>query len=174
MTEGTLVEIDGRPALVFERRLAHPIERVWRAVSTHDELAAWFVVPMEFTKAGQRFEAMDQPGEVLRYEPPRALEWEWGGERFSFDLEPAEDETRLTFVHVIGDRERGADYASGWHFHLDRLEAHLAARPVPDADPAELLALNDRYAERFGLDREVGRRQIAEHFGAQETGESAG
>ena len=168
MTEGTLEEIDGRPALRFRRRLAHPVERVWRAVSRHDELAAWFVVPMEFTEAGQRFEAMEQSGEVLRFEPPRRLAWEWGGERFSFDLEPDGDGTLLTFVHVFADREHGADYGSGWHFHLDRLTAHLDGQPVPEGDPAELAALNDRYADRFGLDREVGRRAIAEHYGAQE------
>jgi uncharacterized protein YndB with AHSA1/START domain len=168
MTEGTLEEIDGRPALRFERRLAHPIERVWRAVSTQDELAAWFVAPMEFKEAGQRFEAMEQKGEVLRFEPPHALEWEWGGERFSFDLEPDGDGTRLTFTHVFRKRDHGADYASGWHFHFDRLEAHLAGGPVKDGEPAELVALNDRYAERFGLDREVGRRAIAEHYGARE------
>ena len=31
---------------------------------------------------------MGQPGEVLRFEPERALEWEWGGERFRFELSP--------------------------------------------------------------------------------------
>lgn len=31
--------IDGRPALVFERYLAHPVERVWRAVTEPRELA---------------------------------------------------------------------------------------------------------------------------------------
>lgn len=61
MTEGILTEIDGRPALRLTRRLAHPIERVWRAVSTYDELAAWFVGPVDFKEVGQRFEAMEQP-----------------------------------------------------------------------------------------------------------------
>lgn len=166
MNDGTLEEIDGRPALRFQRRLAHPVERVWRAVSEHDELAAWFVAPVEFKGAGRRFEAMGQAGEVLRFEPPHALEWEWGGERFSFELEPDGDGTRLTFVHVFAARDHGADYASGWHAHFDRLDAHLAGRPVPDPEPGRLVELNDRYAERFGLDREVGRRVIAEHFGA--------
>ena len=170
MTEGTLEQVDGRPALRFTRRLAHPVERVWRAVTAYDELAAWFVAPMEFTAAGQRFEAMDQTAEVLRFEAPHVLEWEWGGERFSFDLRPDGDGTLLTFVHVFGDRDHGANYASGWHFHFDRLEAHLAGEPVRDADPARLVTLNDRYAEHFGLDREVGRRAIAEHFGAQHGG----
>jgi uncharacterized protein YndB with AHSA1/START domain len=165
MIEGILTEIDGRPALRFTRRLAHPIERVWRAVSTYDELAAWFVAPVDFKAVGQRFEAMEQAGEVLRLEPPRGLEWEWGGERFSFDLEPDGDSTVLTFVHVFADRDHGADYASGWHFHFDRLAAHLEGRPVPEGEPAQLAALNDRYSARFGLDPEVGRRAIAEYYG---------
>lgn len=33
MTDGTLETIDGRPALRFERTLAHSVERVWRAIS---------------------------------------------------------------------------------------------------------------------------------------------
>lgn len=168
MSEGILETIDGRPALRFTRQLTYPIERVWRAVSAHDELAAWFVAPMEFRHVGQRFEAMAEPGEVLRYEPPRVLEWQWGGEQFSFVLEPTNDGTLLTFVHVFGDRERGADYASGWHFHFDRLEAHLAGKTPAEAEPALLLALNDRYSERFGLDPDVGRRIIADHYGAHD------
>jgi uncharacterized protein YndB with AHSA1/START domain len=169
MTEGTLDQVDGRPALRFTRRLPHSPKRVWRAVTSYDDLAAWFVVPMEFTHAGQRFEAMEESGEVLRYEPPRLLAFEWGGEQLSFALEPDGDGTRLTFVHVFADRDRGADYASGWHFHLGRLDAHLAGTTLPEEDPAELVALNDAYSERFGLDREVGRRVIAQYYGTQET-----
>lgn len=169
MTEGTLDQVDGRPALRFTRRLPHSVERVWRAVTDYDDLAAWFVAPVEFTHVGQRFEAMDESGEVLRYEPPRVLAFEWGGEHFSFDLEPDGDGTRLTFVHVFATRDRGADYASGWHFHLGRLDAHLAGQPLTEADPTELVALNDAYSERFGLDREVGRQVIAQYYGTQET-----
>ena len=167
MTEGILEQVDGRPALRFTRRLDHSVDRVWRAVSTRDELAAWFVVPLDLTRAGQRFEAMDQTGEVLAFEPPRTLEWEWGGERFCFRLEPDGDAaTLLTFVHVFALREHGADYASGWHYHLDCLEAHLDGLPVPEAEPGDLVASNDRYSDMFGLDPEVGRRVIAEHYGA--------
>lgn len=168
MTEGLLEQVDGRPALRFTRRLGHSVERVWRAVSSRDELAVWFVVPLDLTRTGQRFEAMEQTGEVLRLEPPHTLEWEWGGERFCFQLEPDGDGTLLTFVHVFGPREHGADYASGWHHHLGRLRAHLDGHPLPEADPADLVALNDRYSELFGLDPEVGRRVIAEYYGALE------
>jgi hypothetical protein len=119
---------------------------------------------MEFTGAGQRFEAMEQRGEVLRFEPPHVLAFEWGEERFSFDLQADGDGTLLTFVHVFADRDRAANYASGWHFHFERLGAHLEGEPVPEADAGYLVELNDRYAEQLGLDAEVGRRIIAEHF----------
>jgi uncharacterized protein YndB with AHSA1/START domain len=36
--DGTLEAIDGRPALRFERNLAHRIERVWRAIIVPTEL----------------------------------------------------------------------------------------------------------------------------------------
>ncbi|HEX8073920.1 MAG TPA: SRPBCC domain-containing protein [Thermoleophilaceae bacterium] len=39
---GTLETIDGRPALRFERRLPHSVERVWRAITEPEELKAWF------------------------------------------------------------------------------------------------------------------------------------
>jgi uncharacterized protein YndB with AHSA1/START domain len=167
MIEGTLVEIDGRPALRFTRRLNHPVERVWRAVTTHDDLAAWFVAPMEFTGAGQEFDAMEQHGEVRRFEPPHFLEWDWGEERFSFELSADGDGTLLTFVHLFADRERAANFASGWHFHFDRLRAHLDGEPVPEADADRLVELNDRYAEHLGIDADVGRRIIGEHFASR-------
>jgi uncharacterized protein YndB with AHSA1/START domain len=164
--EGKLEEIEGRPALRFTRRLNHPVERVWRAVTTYDDLAAWFVAPMELTGVGQKFEAMEQPGEVLRFEPPRVVEWLWGEERFSFELRTDGHGTLLTFTHVFADRDRAANYASGWHFHFDRLHAHLDGEPVSEADPGRLVELNDRYAEHLGVDAGVGRRIIAEHFAA--------
>ena len=39
---GTYEIVDDRSALSFERRLAHSVERVWRAVSEPGELAHWF------------------------------------------------------------------------------------------------------------------------------------
>lgn len=40
--QGTFETIDGRPALRFERDLAHPVDAVWRAVTDPVELAHWF------------------------------------------------------------------------------------------------------------------------------------
>jgi hypothetical protein len=40
--DGELIEIGERAGVRFERRLSHPPERVWRAITERDELAKWF------------------------------------------------------------------------------------------------------------------------------------
>ncbi len=44
----TLEEVDGRPALRFERVLPHPPERVWTALTDTDEMFAWHPTPASF------------------------------------------------------------------------------------------------------------------------------
>jgi uncharacterized protein YndB with AHSA1/START domain len=160
---GTLETIDDRPALRFERPLAHSPERVWRAISEPDELAHWFVARVDWgPEAGETFDAYGQAGEVTEVDPPRALAWRWGEESFSFEIRPEGEGCVLVFIHVFDDRALGAQHAAGWETYFARLDAHLdgghltveeAHRPV--------LELHDGYAERFGLDPEPGRRQIA-------------
>jgi hypothetical protein len=68
---GTLEMIDGRPALRFERRFAHSVERVWRAITERAELGRWFVVRPEWTPvAGEMFAAMEETGEITEFVPP--------------------------------------------------------------------------------------------------------
>jgi hypothetical protein len=58
MTDGTLETIDGRPALRFDRTLAHSVERVWRAITDPTELQRWFPATADWTPAtGETFEA---------------------------------------------------------------------------------------------------------------------
>ena len=57
MNDGTLVTIDGRPALCFVRVLPHPLERVWRAVSVPAELERWLPAAAKWKPAaGEVFE----------------------------------------------------------------------------------------------------------------------
>jgi uncharacterized protein YndB with AHSA1/START domain len=57
MTDGTLETIDGRPALRFDRTLAHSVERVWRAVTDPKELERWFPTAADWTPAiGETFD----------------------------------------------------------------------------------------------------------------------
>src|SRR3712207_4777271 len=96
---------EGRPTLRLERRLAHPIERVWRAVTDPAELEQWFVAPVPWTPApGETFESFGQSGAITELEPPRVVAWSWGDERFRIELWPDGDGCLLTFTHAFGDR----------------------------------------------------------------------
>ena len=59
---GTLIDVDGRPALHFVRPLPHSPERVWRAVT--EEIDAWFPVSVDWDAV-----------EVIAWTPPREVVW---------------------------------------------------------------------------------------------------
>jgi uncharacterized protein YndB with AHSA1/START domain len=163
MTDGTLETIDGRPALRFERTLAHSVERVWRAVSVPAELERWFPAAADWTPAkGETFEAYGATGEVTEVDAPHRLAWTFGGERYSFELAAHDDGCRLIFTHVFGVRALAAQTAAGWHTYFSRLESHLAGRYLSEEDahkPWE--EIHERYAENFGVDPTPGRRFAA-------------
>ena len=162
----TLEQIDNRPALRVERRLAHPVERVWRAVTEPEELNNWFVAPVEW-QPGQSstFEGMGQTGEITEFEAPRVIAWTWGGEDFRFELSAGDDEgdgCLLVFTHVFADRALGAQHAAGWDAYFSRLDAHLAGGHLSEeAAHAGIGERHEGYAARFGVDPRRGREQIA-------------
>ena len=41
-TYASYATIEDQPRLNFERRLSHPVDRVWRAITEPDELGQWF------------------------------------------------------------------------------------------------------------------------------------
>ncbi|MEU7869932.1 SRPBCC family protein [Dactylosporangium sp. NPDC049140] len=157
MTDPELVETGPRPAVHLERTYDHPIERVWRAVTTPEHLAQWF--PTEATmdlRPGGRIRFGDlgdggSEGEVVAVEPPHRLDFLWGDQRFEFRLEPAGAGTRFTLVHHFDDRAGAASFASGWETCMRALSAVLAgAQPPP---PGRAVARHEELVSRFGLDR---------------------
>jgi uncharacterized protein YndB with AHSA1/START domain len=160
MTDGTLETIDGRPALRFERALAHPVERVWRAISEPAELERWFPAAAEWTpRAGEVFEAYGGTGEVIEVAAPHRLAWTYGGDRFSFELTDQDGGCRLVFLHVFDDRTLAAQTAAGWETYLSRLEPHLAGGYLSETEAHESWGeVHERYAERFGVDPTPGRQ----------------
>ena len=139
---GTFQTINDHPAVRFERRLSHPIDAVWRAVTEPEQLAAWFParVTVDLTPGGRmRFEAGEgsADGEVLELDPPRRFAFTWGGERLRIELEEAGDGCVLRFTHVLSSPEQAARDAAGWHVCLDRLETALGggAAVAPGSEP---------------------------------------
>ena len=144
------VTLEDGPTLRFERRYPHSIDRVWRAITDPDELRHWF-----------------PPGEeldVTESDPPRLLAGTWFGEQLRFELTPDGDGCVLVFTHVFSGRERAARDAAGWDRCFARFEALLGGSPLSEADSlAAWPAVHEGYAERFGVDPELGRKAFADH-----------
>jgi uncharacterized protein YndB with AHSA1/START domain len=146
------VTVEGRPALRIERRLAHPVERVWRAVTEPAELERWFVAPVPWTpELGEVFAAGGESGRVTELEPPRSIAWTWGAERYRFELAPQAEGCLLVFTHVFNpDLGPAWQHAAGWETYFDRLDAHLAGGFLSEEDAhLGIEQLMARYRERF-------------------------
>jgi len=138
---GAYDTIENRPALRFERRLAHPIDVVWRAITESDELEHWFPskIDVDTLRPGAemtfRFEEMpleNQPmtisGRVTEFDPPHLFAFYWGDDHLRFELEPVagdEDACLLRLTVLLDSREKAARDGAGWHVCLDRLVARL-------------------------------------------------
>ena len=135
---GTYEIVDDRSALTFERRLAHSVERVWRAVTEPAELAHWFpsamsghlrpVAALTFEFPDGEMPAME--GEVIEVDPPRRLAFTWGDDVLRIELDPAGDGCLLRFTCLFDDPARASRDAAGWHVCLDTLQRHLGGTPT--------------------------------------------
>src|SRR3954451_20673311 len=167
---GQLIETNGEVGVRFERRLAHPPERVWRAITEPGELAAWFpdTIEGEFAPGAEvrfpKFVEMGLPaiGKVTEFEPPRLLAFSWGPSALRFELEPDGDGCLLTFTDTL-PREESAKNAAGWEVCLDDLETMLAGTQPGKVDPDHWSELHEHYAERFGVEPEVGRQAMKDY-----------
>jgi uncharacterized protein YndB with AHSA1/START domain len=173
--DGELIELDGeRVGVRFERRFDHAPERVWRAITEPEELAAWFpdTIEGQFAPGAEvtfpKFEEMDLPatGEVTEFDPPRLLAFTWGPSVLRFELEADGEGCRLIFTDSL-PREEAAKNAAGWEVCLEHLEASLADKEPAEPPEDHWSELHERYAERFGVDPEVGRRAMREYRSAE-------
>jgi uncharacterized protein YndB with AHSA1/START domain len=161
----TFAQIENRPALRFERRLEHPPDAVWRAITDPEELWHWFPTgvevdlrvggAMKFTfrelKLSEQPTTMD--GEVTDFDPPRVFGFYWGRDHLRFELEPLEGgaATRLRFTVLLDAPDKAARDAAGWHVCLDRLAQQLSGAPTqaPGSGPtSEWRSHYDEYARQ--------------------------
>jgi uncharacterized protein YndB with AHSA1/START domain len=157
---------EGRVVLRFERHLAHPPEKVWRAVTEPSELAHWFPAKIEAIElrpgTPMRFAEMDPDieettGEVLEADPPKVFAFRWDQDLMRFELTPEAGGCRLVFTHALsgsdlwGDEKFAAQHSAGWDACLEMLIARLAG-VSSDADSMdEWFTRNEEYVEAFGL-----------------------
>ena len=150
-TRGDLVEDGNFATLTFVRLYRHAPEHVWNAIATPEGLAEWLMCTHALIEArvGGRIELVSGPagyrstGKILVWEPPRVLEYEWNiapvpemphGESaiFRYELAPAGDSTRLVVTYRRITKQTARGFLPGLHAFLDRLEAQLDGRGLPD------------------------------------------
>jgi uncharacterized protein YndB with AHSA1/START domain len=135
MSLGTLEQqSDDTAPIRFVRRLAHPIDKVWQAITQPDEMLRWwgdgevdlreggsFVVRwLNTLEDGTRAE---MHATITRLEPPRLLETDGDVHGvLRWELEPDGDATVLTFSSTLAlPDEFRTKVLAGWHWHLDAL-----------------------------------------------------
>ena len=155
-------ERDGRSVLRFERALAHPRERVWRALTERGELEAWHPTPFVFEGDELRFQpAPGAPemgtGRLLALEEPALLAYTWGEDELRWTLAEHDGGCLLALEHSFADRFKAARDGAGWHICLRALGALLdGTRELPEKGSARRLPegwreLNEDYQRRFGI-----------------------
>ena len=162
---GAKVDKDGDTwTLVLVRELRHPPAMVWDALTDPAQLVEWApfdadrnlgtVGPVKLTTVGAPLVSETR---VKRADPPRSLEYTWGGGDIRWELEPLGGGTRLRLWHNI-NRGYISWGAAGWHICFDVLERHLAGQPIgrivgPDAMkfPGWQI-LHREYAQQFGVE----------------------
>lgn len=133
---GTYVDLDGRPAVRFQRDYPYALDRLWRAVTDSAELAHWFPSKVSYEpRVGGAIEftgdpyAEDVTGQVLVWDPPHRFAFSWGPDEIHLELTPTEQGCRMVLVNVLDEEETAARNAAGWYVCLDELDNWVNGRP---------------------------------------------
>lgn len=131
-------------SIVVERTVAHPPEKVWKALTSPDLIARWLMANDFQPRLGHRFNfrAKPIPGmwngvtdcEVLEIDPPRTLAYSWNasGEEaanglksvVTWTLTPADGGTHIRMTHSgFRPEDEGGRQAmgGGWPRIVERL-----------------------------------------------------
>ena len=151
--------LDGSTQIRFLRRLPHPIDRVWEALTDPAQLRRWWGdSDLELTEGGRftlRWRNTDADGNaatlegaISKLDPPRFLEisatWGMTGTdpgtptTLTWELESAGDHTVLHFTNTLPAPTQDPTTAAGWHLHLDALATTLTGEEVDIAHPEPL------------------------------------
>src|SRR5438552_6438317 len=136
--------------LTFQRRLPHPPEAVWEAITDPKQLSKWYMMRASVDRrAGGSIDFSGGPGDfhvtgrILLWDPPFVLEYEWKigprpgnacrrGCSGALGTHQRRAETVLTLTHRNVTRSTAIGVAPATHVLLDRLAALLDGRPMPD------------------------------------------
>ena len=139
--KGEVTVKDDRLQVVFRRRYAKPVAKVWAALTTPERLADWLgAAKLEF-RVGGRLQLSFANGKSLelsiaRIEAPHVLGWSWEIDGVDtsvlFELTPEGEGCRLTLTHSgLSPRGRAPGVRAGWHAILEGLADSLDGRATP-------------------------------------------
>ncbi|HEY7289191.1 MAG TPA: SRPBCC family protein [Vicinamibacterales bacterium] len=163
---GAEIKKDGdKWTLVLVRELHHPPDKVWQALTDPMQLREWAPFDADgslgATGSKVKLTTVGAPAPyvtettVTRADPPKRLEYNWGGFDMRWELEAKSGGTRLTLWTNI-DRRFMAMGAAGWHICFDVLDRMLAGQPIGRIVGPEAMKfggwqrLNAEYSKQFG------------------------
>jgi uncharacterized protein YndB with AHSA1/START domain len=136
--DGTIARGPDGNTLRFERHLAHPVERVWAALTEPDELVKWLAEARIDLVPGGTIELRwlntdaegNQPvlhGTITRLEAPTVIEYDGDIHGLlRWEVHPEGDGSRLTFTAFTpATGEDAIEALAGWHIHLDHFTGAL-------------------------------------------------
>jgi uncharacterized protein YndB with AHSA1/START domain len=162
---GDVLRDGERTGLRYVRRLDHPPEKVWRAITESEHLRHWFpadivgerragaavLMPFwpetvqhsaaEIEAAGIDLADPALPGEIRTWEPPRVFELMWGNDEgeadlLRFELEPEGDGTRMVFTTWLGAPGPSGHAGTGAGYHVCLDELEALLDDGPPASPS--------------------------------------
>ena len=153
---GQVSELPEGVRLQFRRSWPDPVDDVWAALTEPDRMARWIGTYDGERRVGgtgtftmtHEEELVGEPMRVVECDPPRRLVVEWQTElgwRVELDLAREGDRTVLLFTQLFAPGTEVTDYAMGWHWYLDKLDAEVAGRPGPGSWDEFLAAAGPAY-----------------------------
>lgn len=134
---------DGGWRLRFQRRLNHPVERVWSALTAPDRLVEWLAEAEMDVAPGGRIQlrwlntdpgdnTAAAQGKIIALEPLRRLVYDTDIHgRLAWEVRGGREGCVLMLTVDLGRQAEQVEMLlAGWHIHLDHLAAALDGRAV--------------------------------------------
>jgi uncharacterized protein YndB with AHSA1/START domain len=155
MTMQSAIDVHGvltaPETLTVQRLMPGPVDRLWAYLIDGEKRRRWLAAGAMTPEVGAAFEFVwrndeltDPPGQrpegsggehrmqgrITAVEPLRRLAFTWFDEgEVVIDLEPKGDKVLLTLTHTgLSRRSARLSVSTGWHAHLDVLDAELSGR----------------------------------------------
>ena len=148
----------GMSVLRYRRRLAHPLPKVWRALTEEAHLAQWFPTTIEGERAAgaplhfsfRKGEGEPFDGEMLAFDAPTLLELRWADDVLRFELSADGPGCVLDLTVTFAEYAKAARDAAGWHVCLEQLGIVCDDARLPWKPADRWREVHRSYVERFG------------------------